>query len=243
MPKMSQVLGIERATRIRVHRGVSDLFLQLKRPDLFSGLNRTYTPLDELGERLPAETKRVQNRVVDVLLDLRRLQAEWFDAVATKEWGNTQARADIKVGEEVVLADVPVGFLLFLQKRLDDLLDFLRNVPTLDPSEEWEQDRANGHYRSDTVITYKMKKVPRSHVLVEATEHHPAQAETYFEDVSVGEWRRTLLSGALPAPQVEDLIRRTTQLRDAVIVAREQANSATVDDRRVASEILKYIFG
>lgn len=243
MPKMSQVLGIERATRARVHRDVTTLVRIIDHPELFAGLVRTYKPVDDQGEQLPAETQRVQHKGEDILLDMRRLESDWFDTVATKEWGNTKTRADIKVGDELILADVPVGFLLFLQKRLDDLLTFLRRMPQLDPTEEWDMDRANGYYRSAVVQSQKMKKVPRSLILVEATERHPAQAETFHEDIVIGYWDRIRYSGALSGPRVDDLIRRTVQLRDAVIAAREEANSIEVTKQEVASPLLGYIFG
>jgi hypothetical protein len=241
--KMSQVLGVERSTRTRVHRDVTALLRIIQRPELFAGMVRSYTPVDDQGEQLPPETKLVQKRAEDILIELRRLETEWMDAVASKEWGNTEARTDVTVGDEVVLSQVPVGFLLFLQKRLDDILDFLKRLPTLEPGEEWEPDRTNGNYRSGTAETLKQKKVPHAHILVEATEHHPAQAETFFEDVTVGRWERTLYSGALPATRVDDLTRRVVQLRDAVIRARELANSTDVDKHEVGSAIFTYIFG
>lgn len=240
---MTQVLGVERAHKGRTLREVMTLYRTVQRPELFAGLVRTYRPVDDDGEALPPENKLVQHKVEDALLDLRRAYSGWWDTVATKEWGNTVARADIVVDGDTVLADVPVGFLLFLQKRLEDLLDFLRVLPTLDLNEEWELDRGNGMFRSGVLVTIKTKKVPRSHVLVEATDHHPAQAETYHEDVKVGEWERTLMSGAVPATRVDDLVRRTTRLRDAVIEAREQANTTEVAKHEVASDLFGYIFG
>lgn len=243
MPKMAQVLGVERATKGRTQREVTGLYRTIQHPELFAGMVRTYRPLDDDGETLPAETKLVQHRVEDMLVELRSLYTGWWDTVATKEWGNTTAKADIVVDGQTLLEGVPVGFLLFLQKRLDDILEILRALPTLDLNEDWEHDRGNGLYRSGTLTTIRTKKVPRSHVLVEATDHHPAQAETYHEDVKVGEWERHLFSGAVPASRVDDLVRRTTRLRDAVIEAREQANTTEVDKRQVASDLFTYMFG
>jgi hypothetical protein len=243
MPKLIQVLGVERSQKGRAQREVMGLYRTVQRPELFAGLVRTYRPVDDDGETLPPESKLVQYKVDNVLLDLRAACSPWWDSVATKEWGNTLAKADIVIDGDTILADVPVGFLLFLQKRLDDILEILRALPTLDLNEEWETDRGNGQYRSGTQTTIKTKKVPRAHILVEPTEHHPAQAETYHEDVKVGEWERILYSGAVPATRVDDLVRRTTRLRDAVIEAREQANTTEVTKHEVASELFTYLFG
>jgi hypothetical protein len=205
--KLSQHLGIEQKTRTRVHREVTELYRRTQQADLFNGFNRVYQPVDDDGDQLPPESKRVQYKV------------------------------------DEMLAGVPVGYLLFLEKQLDELHVFIRGLPTLDPSESWELDRGDGLYRSEPATTHKMRKVPRSHVLVPATEHHPAQAETYHEDVIVGEWTRVLRSGAVHQVRVDDLSRRVIQLRDAVIAARQAANAVDVDDKKVGTAIFEYVLG
>jgi hypothetical protein len=241
--KLSQHLGIEQKTRTRVHREVTELYRRSQQADLFNGFNRVYQPVDDDGDQLPPESKRVQYKVDEMLAELRRLATERMDAVATKEWGNTKAAADVVINGQTILAGVPVGYLLFLEKQLDELHVFIRGLPTLDPSESWELDRGDGLYRSEPATTHKMRKVPRSHVLVPATEHHPAQAETYHEDVIVGEWTRVLRSGAVHQVRVDDLSRRVIQLRDAVIAARQAANAVDVDDKKVGTAIFEYVLG
>lgn len=241
--KLSQHLGVEQKTRTRVHREITELYRRASQADLFNGFNRTYRPVDDDGDQLPPESKRVQYKVDDILAELRRLSTHRMDAVATKEWGNTKAKADVVIDGDVVLADVPVGYLLFLEKQLDELHVFIRGLPILDPSETWELDRGDGLFRSEPTTSLKMRKTPRAHVLVPATEHHPAQAETYNEDVPVGEWTRVLRSGAVHQVRVDDLSRRIIKLRDAVIAARQLANTADVDEKKVGSAIFEYILG
>jgi hypothetical protein len=243
MPKLSQVLGVERKTRTRVQREVTDLYREVCHGDNFAGFNRTYRPMDDEGELFPPESKLVQMKVDDVLTALRALETELFDSVATKEWGNTHARADLVVDGDVILDAVPVTYLLFLEKRLDDLHTFLQHMPTLDTNETWEQDRGDGLHRSEPLETFKMRKVPRNHVKAEATQHHPAQVETYHEDVAVGVWTRVLRSGAASPARVQDLCRRVVKLRDAVISARELANTVEVEPMQVGSKIFEYVLG
>jgi hypothetical protein len=241
--KLSQHLGVEQKTRTRVHREITELYRRVGQADLFNGFNRTYQPVDDDGDQMPAESKRVQYKVDEILAELRRLSTERMDAVATKEWGNTKARADLVVDDEVVFANVPVGYLLFLEKQLDEIHTFMRGLPTLDPGESWELDRGDGLYRSEPATTHKMRKVPRSHVLVPPTEHHPAQAETYHEDVIIGEWTRVLRSGAVHQVRIDDLCRRVVKLRDAVIAARQAANTVDVDEQKVGAAIFQYVLG
>lgn len=239
--RLSQCLGLERKTRARVHREVTELYRAVRHPDYYTGFTRTYQPVDDDGDQLPPESKRVQRRVGEALSELRRLESDLLDAVATKEWGNTKAVGTVVVDEVTLLQDVPVGYLLFLEKRLEDLLTFFKGLPTLDPNETWDQDRGNGLYRSEPVLTLKTKKVPRSHVLVPATDRHPAQAETYHDDITIGTWTRISYSGAVPPVVVDDLCRRVVKLRDAVISAREAANTIEVDERKVAATIFDYL--
>jgi hypothetical protein len=243
MPKLSQVLGPEKSTRSRVNREVTKLHRRLQMPDLFDGFTRTYNPKDDDGEELPPETKRVQAKVEEVLAAFRRLETEQFDVVATKEWGNCEAKASVEVDGVTILDDVPVGYLLFLEKRLNDIFTFFQTLPILDPNETWELDQSDGLQRSDAVETLKMRKVPRNHVKAAATEHHPAQVETYYEDEPVGRWTRVRRSGAVPPVRVDDLCRKTIKLRDAVISARAVANTIDVEEMKVGAAVFNFILG
>jgi hypothetical protein len=240
---LSQCLGVEKKTRNRVHRSTTDLYRTVKRPEVFTGFVRTYTPKDDEGDVLPPESKTVQLKVDDVLSELRSVETDLFDIVATKEYGNTKARADVVVDGTIILPQVPVPFLLFLEKRLDDIATFFRDLPLLDPNEVWDLDRGNGFYRSEPVATLRMKKVPRSHEKSPATEHHPAQVDTYFDDVPIGTWSKTLMSGALPRSRVDGLCRQAVRLRDAVISAREKANTIDVEQVDVGSKVFDFLLG
>lgn len=91
-------------------------------------------------------------------------------------------------------------------------------------------------------MTTKTKKVPRNHVKAEATEHHPAQVEVYYEDVTVGNWRTIKFSGALPAKRVNELLARVERVQEVVKFAREEANSIEVEDVKTGEVILGYLF-
>ena len=91
--------------------------------------------------------------------------------------------------------------------------------------------------------TVRTKKIPRNHVKAEATEHHPAQVEVYYEDVAVGYWRTVKFSGALPARRVNELLERVERLQQAVKFAREEANNLEVEDQKVGEKVFQYLFG
>jgi hypothetical protein len=166
-----------------------------------------------------------------------------FDLQLTQDAGNTVATADVVVDGTVLLAKVPVTYLLWLDKQLTDLRTFVDKLPGLDPSDVWAWDEARGCYASEPVQTVRSKKVPRNHVLAEATEKHPAQVQVYNEDVPVGTWTTVKLSGALPPAQIRQFRTRVTRLQDAVKVAREQANTIEVTNREAGEAVLGYLFG
>ena len=96
---------------------------------------RTYQPKDEEGEQLPPESTPVQIKAEDVLRNTAATLTRLFDVTATKDWANCAARADVKVDGRVLVADVPVSYLLFLEKQLTDINTFVRKLPVLDAAE------------------------------------------------------------------------------------------------------------
>lgn len=149
----------------------------------------------------------------------------------------------MKVDGETLLRDVPVTYLLFLEKQLVDLHTFVKKLPVLDAAESWSFDDSTDTWRTDPVRTIRTKKVPRNHVKAEATEKHPAQVEVYYEDIAVGYWTTVKFSGALPARRVNELVERVEKLQQAVKYAREEANGTEVTDRRVGDVVFRYLFG
>ena len=203
---------------------------------------RVYTKRDENGEDLPSETQQVQLRGTDVVTDNTAHLARMFDVVATKDYSNCNARANIIVDGVDLVADIPVTTLLWLEKQLVDLHSFVAKFPTLDPSKEWNFDDSTNQYRSQPVGSTKSKKVLRNHVKAEATPQHPAQVDTYTEDEIIGDWKTTYFSGAFTQKDKDDMLARVDRLSEAVKIAREEANSIEVQNKRIGRELLDYIF-
>lgn len=242
MTLLNQIIAVQKGVKTKSGRSLTEAYHTIQRKEPLVGITRVYTPRDEDGDKLPDERKDVQVKVNDVISDVTTSLTRLFDVVLTQETGNTEAKADVVVGDQTVLNDVPVTYLLFLEKQLTDIHTFVANLPTLDPAERWEFDSNANVYRSREIETVKTKKVPRNHVKAEATDKHPAQVELYHEDVAVGNWRTTKFSGALPAERVATLLNRVDALTDAVKFAREKANGLTVTDKHAGQAIFEYIF-
>lgn len=242
MARLNQIIAVEKGVKTRSHQELTEAHQALQKPALLSGIARTYRPKDEEGEQLPPEATKVQIKAEEIIRRTADILTELFDVTATKDYTNCKARADVVVDGKVLLAAVPVTYLLFLEKQLVDLHTFVKKLPVLDASETWALDPSADCWATEPVQTVKTKKVPRNHVKAEATEKHPAQVEVYHEDVIVGFWKTVKFSGALPARRVNELVDRVEKLQRAVKFAREEANEQAVDEQKVGRAMLSYLF-
>lgn len=243
MTQLNQIIAIEKGVKSDSTRTETDLYHSLEKKPLFAGLSRVYTPKDEEdGDQLPPEATSVQIKTSDVIDELTTSLTRLIDLIATKDEANTGARADVVVDGAVIAADVPVTTLMFLEKETEKLHAFIGRLPVLDPAVQWSYDDNRGVYVAAPVQTVRTKKVPRNHVLYEATKEHPAQVQTFTEDIIVGTWEKTDFSGAMPADALAAISARLNKLRTAVKFAREAANTINVVDVHFGANILKYLF-
>jgi hypothetical protein len=240
--KLCQIIAVEKSAKNKSHQLVTDAYQKMQKNALFSGISRSYTPKDEEGEMLPSESTKVQFTAQSLLKDATKALTDLLDVTATKDYGNCQAKADVVVGETTVLKDVPVTYLLFLEKKLVDVHTFVSKIPVLDSSEEWTLDPNVGSFVSKPTETVRTKKVFVPLVLSPATEKHPANVKEGFEDKSVGTWKTVKFSGALPAQKLQDILERVEKLQRAVKFAREEANSCLVENQKVGEKVFNFLF-
>lgn len=239
---LNKLIAIESGVKTGAKRKETDLYHRLQKTALLNGITRTYQPKDEDGDKLPSETTLVQVKTEEVLKELSAELTRLFDVTLTKEVGNSQAKADVVVDGKMLLKQVPVTYLLFLEKQLVDINTFVSKLPTLDPASEWNYDDNNDVWLTAPVQTVRTKKVPRNWVKAEATEKHPAQVEIFHEDVIVGTWTKIDSSGAIPAKRKTELLSRVEKLITAVKFAREEANSLTVEDQHAGEKVFNHLF-
>jgi hypothetical protein len=240
---MNQVIAAEKGVRSRNYEKITKKHHSLGQPDLIMGIEKVYTPLDEnSAEILQPESKKVQLDATKALEEVRELFLGMWDVIATKDFGNTQAKADLIVGEAVLIKNAPVTLLLTLSKQLDDMHSLVKNLPVLDPSEDWERDANTDSYRSQPKKTTRTQKVTEFITAAPATDKFPAQVHPVVKDVTVGTWTTTKFSGALPAKKVNDMLKRVETLQRAVKFAREEANTTEVENLNVCGKLVEYIF-
>src|SRR5262245_37073802 len=121
MPKLNQIIAIEKGVKSRVYGEITEMHKSSQKPDLFNGFVKTYRKKDEEGEDYPPERKKVQMVAESMLSQISTLLSELFDVTAMKDYGNCYAFADVEVDGQTLITKAPVPFLLFLEKQINDI--------------------------------------------------------------------------------------------------------------------------
>lgn len=240
--KLNQVLAIEKGIKTKAHGMITELHRTTQKSDLFEGFTKTYAPLNDDSKTFPPESKKVTVSADEAINTLSSALTELFDITASKDWANTQAKADVVVDGKVILTGVPSTYLLFLDKQLTDLQTFVGKFAELDPSVDWKVDGATGMFKSEPVTTHRTEKVQEPLVLFPATVEHPAQTQLITKDVIIGHWHTTRFSGAMARPRKAAILERIQKLHRSVKEALEAANMTAAEPQRVGESVLKFLF-
>lgn len=232
MTKLNQIIAVEKGIKSRSHSEISELYKLVQKPQLFNGSIRSYQKKDENGEDFPKEHQHVQFKSDDVLNTVRRVVSDLMNVTLQKDEANMHATADVRIDDAVIMSNVPVTTLLFLEKQMTDLKTFVGKLPVLDSAENWTKDEGSGLYKTEPRQTQKTKKVQRPIVMYDATDKHPAQTQLITDDVTTGYWNTVMHSGAIPSPEKQEMQERLEKLILAIKQAREEANDIEVSDRR-----------
>lgn len=240
--KLHQALALHGQAFSGGESALTKAYHAMQRKELLAGISKTYAPVAEDGQTLPAEGTRLQLRVPVLLSEAVPAIVRQIDFQATVDTGNQSAKANVVVDGEVLLPDVPVETLLFLEKKLKTVIkDLLTNLPTVDEAEEWVDAGDGLSWKSAPSGKTRTDKVPHAFVKAAATDKHPAQVDTIYLDEVVGIWTTVRFSGALKASQKAALLAKAHKLLAAVQIARGEANSVEVEQRDLGAAITKFL--
>lgn len=238
--KLSQAVALDAGERTAVQKAITELHHRSTKPDLYTGTRRLFKASVEDQEELPPEAKKVQLTADTALEDLKTALGSWWDHVFTKDAGNAAVSAAIDI-DGLKLENLPVPFVIWMEKQLTDVQTFVEKLPILDPAYNWTFDPNEGVYKTDSLKKTSTKKVPQVIVKYEATTEHPAQTELLHVDKVVGTWETTNLSGAIDGARKKEILGRIARLREAFALAREEANSKDIQARSLSNDVFKYI--
>lgn len=245
MGKMHELLAVE-ADLANTAKAVMDEALTTfsKKAEHFMGSTRTLTHFDaaRAGEDT-AEQKAMVTTVDDKLGYVLGKVAPYWDALFQKEATNQDATADLEIDGVTIASNVPATFLLGMESRLKGMRDLILAIPTLNPNQVWVEDPTlgDGVYRSESPPSMRTEKTLRYKVMVDATDRHPAQVEKWNEDVAVARIEVKLQSGMWTVRRKSEVLDNVDKLLEAVKKARQRANLAEVDTRKVASALVNAI--
>jgi hypothetical protein len=242
VPKLNQVLSIEKNVKARAISEIDKIDKAFQKPALFDGFAKLYQKLDEKDEDVPPQRQNVQIKARLALKDVSMLLAKMLDVGAQLDFANCNAKADIVIGTEKIVEGVPATYLMFLEKQLTDLHTLVDRAPTLDPAEEWKYAAEQGFYKTEPTQTSRTKKVQKALVLLAPTDKHPGQAQVITDDVTVGTYQLTKFSGAIPEGDKRAIIEKIDKMSAAVKFARQQANSVDAPEQDAGTRIMDWLF-
>lgn len=251
MTRISQILAVVGGVKTDVNAQMTALEHAVMSAELTTGISKTYQPRAEArpGQpaplQRPAQKKAVQVTCSAVLDQVRKLLTRQLDVTRTLDEAKMSARGDVKVGGVTLLEQVPTDHLIFLEGKLAELHSFALNLPVLDPAENWtDTDTDEGQSRTQGTETTSEDTVLFNHELVKAQVIegmlvHP-QVEVRQRQEVVGFWTTVKFSGAISPRRKRQLLDRLIELREAVKYAREEANTAEVEDRHEGKVIFDW---
>jgi len=154
---------------------------------------------------------------------------------------NTEAKANLEC-DGLLIANLPVTSLLFLESQLTNIKTFVTKLPTLTEDLDWQYDHNLDKYVSNTIHKTAKKIVRKPLVLAAATSKYPAQVDLIEEEVIEGTWSTVNFSSAIPVQQKQNYLTKIERLTEAVLLARETANTKEIQVVNTGEQILNWIF-
>lgn len=220
-----------------------------KRQEHFRGHTKILKMFDDkrAQEEAAAGEHTELTTTVDKKLDyVDKAVTSYLDVVLQKEVANQDARADLVVDGETISENLPATFLLGLETRLKAHRKVLDVIPTLAPGIRWEEDKSlgDGVFRNaHKIIKQKTAKSVKSKIVVEPTEHHPAQVQAWNEDINVGQFETESISGMISPAKKSQMLGRMDALIQGTKQARMRANAQEAGKQEIGQKLMDYIRG
>jgi hypothetical protein len=242
MGKLHELLAVEETVVAAAEKLIAETNEKFnKHTEFFTGGIRTLSRLKDSPEDRAIEVaqRRVKELPTDVPSTLQYIFPyieKALDLKLSKHLTNQKAVGNIELEGNVVAADVPVDFLLDLEKAIPRWRKMYEAMPTLDPSRKWETERA-GVWKSEAPKTAQTEKIMYPVELSPATIQHPAQVKEATKDIVVGTFNQTDISGAATTQQKADVLALCDRLLVAVKQARMRANATEQVQGSAAKQI------
>lgn len=247
--KLHEILAVEddlEKSTNAVTNEASVIFTK-KQEQHFEGFMKAYESFEENAFEEPSEVKEVVTSVGKKLQYVLKYWKKFLHVSIQKEATNQLAKADIIIDDIVLAKDVPATGLLSLEKRLSHIKKMFLDIPTLEPGKKWiVSNRTTNEigtiYEVENKETkFRTKNVQQHSVVVQATEHFPAQVVTSNQDTIIGKYEKTIWSGKILPADKSKYLEKIDTLIAAVKQARQRANQQEVVEINYIDKLIDFI--
>jgi len=245
MARLHQLLAIEADLEGKYKRICAETSKVFGKPAMFTGFHRKLELFNDADQmEYPEEHQSLTTTVNERLKYTGESISAYIDALYQKEATNQKAVADLVVNGVTIGTNLPATFLLGMESRLKYIRQMYETIPTLQAGIEWKPSTDKGDDIWEIAHPeekLKTKMTFKSQILVEPTEHHPAQIEKWEEQVPVGKFVKTVWCGMVTSRRKEQLLGKIDTLIRAVKQARQKANNAELVKGNVGKAIVDFI--
>jgi len=252
MPKLHQLLAVESDLEGKYKRICEESKKVFSKPALFIGSHRKLESFEENDVKHPEENQEMTTTVYERVNYTAGAVEAYLDAIYQKEATNQVAKADLVIGDKVIIADVPATFLLALESRLKYVRGVYETMPTLGVGISWRpsESKGNGIWEMEhPEEKIKTKMTFKSQILVpaqfpkegESGTSLPAQIEKWEEQVAVGKFVKNIWCSLITSSQKAKVLERIDNLINGAKMARQKANSTKAVTNKVGANLLNYI--
>lgn len=240
MKKLYEVLALEPDLMAKAKTVGKTVVKTFANGEYFVKRSLSYRSLIDGQPEIQSKDTEMAYQVKDLLAEVRDSYGAYIDASLTKEATNVNTEGTLIVGGEE-FAKLPATALLNLEARLAEIREILAEIPTIDPSGKWEYDKSTELLKAGPFARLSTRKVKKTHVAYPHTPEHPAQTETYNEDVPDYEISETIWNSKLTIAEKQRLLRHTDTLIQETKAARLRANDHIIAEVNLAEKLFNYI--
>jgi len=248
MGKLHELLAAKKDIKNKANKLINETRETFsKRHDHFAGMVKRYEAFNEdskFQEEELSESKELVTTVPAKLEYFLKHMTEAINIDFQNDLTNRNAKSDIIVNGELIVADVPAVTLLALEEHLVNLRNVFDVIPTLEPGIKWEpapEMGENVYKTANEDVKIRTKKMNIYKETAKATDKHPAQIVTEVQDVPIGKYIETKYSGRISPAEKAKLMDRLEKLTISVKKARSRANEESLADGELATKLFDYL--
>lgn len=249
--RLHEILAVEGGHEGRAKKLVEETVQAFKNKEhLFKGRERTLTMFGRDGtnevvlaavEDKEKVSEVISSTVPESLNYLASLLAGYYNVLFQKEATNQTAKASVYFRGNEILTNVPVTFLLSMETRLKEVRRVIDEIPTLEPTINWEADTNNTKsnvWKAPAKHDLKTLKKTAYNIAVAPTDRHPAQVYPYDTTENVGQYTEVVFSGKISSATKARLLENVDTLMQSVKKARQRANAVELVPHDNVGEVI-----